>query len=403
MFRSAVVLAALMANSSYGFVPRALSPRSAISFHVVQDPSETDRSLVTKEANIKPKRRTTPTIDPFNPDFERIQSVPYNEAFPNSTKEYQTVRHADTGHVLHVPFRRVHLDDPDAPTLDLYDTSGPLGHSNPKHGIPKLRETWVQARLDNQRYYTQMHQAKQGIITEEMLFCAVREGVEPELVRSEVARGRAIICSNQKHLELEPMIIGRLFQVKINANIGNSAITSSIEEEVEKLQWSMLWGADTLMDLSTGKHIHQTREWIIRNSPIPVGTVPIYQALEKVDGIAEDLTWEVFRETLMEQADQGVDYWTIHAGVLLPYVPMTVNRKTGIVSRGGSIHAKVSFVGVLCVVLLIITVPGVVSHYVGLIFSATVEHLSPQRELCLRALGRYPRHLQPVRHCTLHW
>ena len=150
----------------------------------------------------------------------------------------------------------------------------------------------------------------------------------------------AIIVSNINHLELEPQIIGRKFAVKINANIGNSAVTSSIEEEVEKLQWSMLWGADTLMDLSTGKHIHQTREWILRNSPIPVGTVPIYQALEKVNGIAEDLTWEVFRDTLLEQAEQGVDYFTIHAGVLLQYVPLTVKRKTGIVSRGGSIHAK---------------------------------------------------------------
>ena len=159
-----------------------------------------------------------------------------------------------------------------------------------------------------------MHFAKQGMITEEMLFVAEREGVEPEFVRSEIARGRAIICSNKKHLELEPEIIGRMFKVKINSNIGNSAVTSSIEEEVEKLQWSTLWGADTLMDLSTGKHIHETREWIIRNSPIPVGTVPIYQALEKVDGIAEDLTWEAFRETLIEQAEQGVDYWTIHAG-----------------------------------------------------------------------------------------
>ena len=185
-----------------------------------------------------------------------------------------------------------------------------------------------------------MHFARKGMITEEMLFVAEREGVSPSFVRDEIARGRAIITSNKNHLELEPQIIGRMFKVKINANIGNSAITSSIEEEVEKLQWSTLWGADTLMDLSTGKHIHETREWIMRNSPIPVGTVPIYQALEKVDGIAEDLNWEVFRQTLIEQAEQGVDYFTIHAGVLLRYVPMTVSRKTGIVSRGGSIHAK---------------------------------------------------------------
>ena len=174
-----------------------------------------------------------------------------------------------------------------------------------------------------------------------MLYCAVREGVDPEFVRSEVERGRAIICSNKKHLELEPQIIGRMFKVKINANIGNSAVTSSIEEEVEKLQWSILWGGDTLMDLSTGKNIQETREWILRNSPIPVGTVPIYQALEKVHGVAEDLTWEVFRDTLIEQAEQGVDYFTIHAGVLLDFIPKTVKRKTGIVSRGGAIHAKV--------------------------------------------------------------
>lgn len=185
-----------------------------------------------------------------------------------------------------------------------------------------------------------MHYAKKGIITEEMLYAAVREGLDPEFVRAEVARGRAIIPSNKKHLELEPMIVGRNFKVKINANIGNSAVTSSIEEEVEKLQWSTMWGADTLMDLSTGKHIHQTREWILRNCPVPVGTVPIYQALEKVEGVAEDLTWEIFRDTLVEQAEQGVDYFTIHAGVLLRYVPITANRKTGIVSRGGSIHAK---------------------------------------------------------------
>lgn len=171
------------------------------------------------------------------------------------------------------------------------------------------------------------------MITEEMQFVAERENVDPEFVRSEIERGRAIITSNKKHLELEPEIIGRMFKVKINANIGNSAITSSIEEEVEKLQWSTLWGADTLMDLSTGTHIMETREWIMRNSPIPVGTVPIYQALEKVNGIAEDLNWEVLRETLIEQAEQGVDYFTIHAALLLPFVPMTINRKTGIVSR----------------------------------------------------------------------
>lgn len=308
---------------------------------VMTDPTGIDKleSLVSREANIKPTRRTKPTLDPFNPDFASIDSVPYNDAFPQSTKEYTTVIHEPTCHVLKVPFRRVHVEDEDEPFVDLYDTSGPQG-IDAKVGLPKLRQEWIAARQGKHERYTQMHFARQGIITEEMLFCATREGVEPEFVRSEVARGRAIICSNKNHLELEPQIIGRMFKVKINSNIGNSAITSSIEEEVEKLQWSMLWGADTLMDLSTGAHIHETREWIMRNSPIPVGTVPIYQALEKVDGIAEDLTWEVFRETLMEQAEQGVDYWTIHAGVLLRFVPMTVSRKTGIVSRGGAIHAK---------------------------------------------------------------
>ena len=299
----------------------------------------TEPDLVTYEANIKATRRTKPTADPFNPDFGRIQGVPYNTAFPASTKEYHEVVHEASSHVLKVPFRRVHIDDPDQPYLDLYDTSGP-GGVDPSHGLPKMRESWIQAREGKFERYTQMHFARQGIITEEMLFVAKRENVDAEFVRSEVARGRAIICSNKRHLELEPQIIGRMFKVKINANIGNSAVSSNIEEEVEKLQWSMLWGADTLMDLSTGQHIHQTREWIIRNSPIPVGTVPIYQALEKVDGIAEDLTWEVFRETLIEQAEQGVDYFTIHAGVLLRFVHLTVKRMTGIVSRGGSIHAK---------------------------------------------------------------
>src|SRR6188474_1060198 len=218
---------------------------------------------------------------------------------------------------------------------------------------------------------TQLHYARKGIITPEMEFVAIRENVgreraqpsgnrtdiqfqhpgesfgakipetiTPEFVRDEVARGRAIIPSNINHLELEPMIIGRNFLVKINANIGNSAVSSSIEEEVAKLQWATLWGADTVMDLSTGRNIHETREWIIRNSPVPIGTVPIYQALEKVGGVAEDLTWELFRDTLIEQAEQGVDYFTIHAGVRLPYIPMTAKRVTGIVSRGGSIMAK---------------------------------------------------------------
>jgi phosphomethylpyrimidine synthase len=335
------LLAAFAAQPSFGFAPIGISPRSTTNtLSVATDPRQIQtEDLVTKEANTKETRRTKPTLDPLNPEFERIQSVPYNEAFPRSTKEYKQATHEETGHVLNVPFRRIHLDDPDKPFLDLYDTSGPQGH-DPKQGIPKLRKDWIAKREGKFERYTQMHFAKKGMITEEMLFVAEREGVEPEFVRSEVERGRAIICSNKHHLELEPQIIGRMFKVKINANIGNSAITSSIEEEVEKLQWSTLWGADTLMDLSTGKHIHETREWIIRNSAIPVGTVPIYQALEKVDGIAEDLTWEAFRETLIEQAEQGVDYWTIHAGVLLRYVPMTVKRLTGIVSRGGSIHAK---------------------------------------------------------------
>eukprot|EP00536_Pseudo-nitzschia_multiseries_P006037 jgi/Psemu1/255053/estExt_Genewise1Plus.C_1240062 len=337
MFRNIALFVAL-ASPAFGFAPVTTPRASQIALGVATDPIKSEE-LVTKEANIKSVRRTKPTVNPMNPDFGQIQSVPYNEAFPQSTKEHRSVTHEETGHVLNIPFRRVHLEDPLQPHLDLYDTSGPQGH-DPKLGIPKVRADWIAAREGKHERYTQMHFAKKGMITEEMLYVAEREGVEPEFVRSEIARGRAIICSNKNHVELEPQIIGRMFKVKINANIGNSAITSSIEEEVEKLQWSTLWGADTLMDLSTGKHIHETREWIMRNSPIPVGTVPIYQALEKVDGIAEDLNWEVFRQTLIEQAEQGVDYFTIHAGVLLKYVPMTVNRKTGIVSRGGSIHAK---------------------------------------------------------------
>src|SRR5690606_36920735 len=187
---------------------------------------------------------------------------------------------------------------------------------------------------------TQMHYAKRGIITPKMEFVAIRENIDPEIVRQEVAASRAIITSNINHPESEPMIIGSRFHVKINANIGNSAVTSSIEEEVEKMLWAVRWGADTIMDLSTGKHIHAIREYIIRNCPVPVGTVPIYQALEKVNGVVEDLTWESYRDTLIEPAEQGVDYFTIHAGVLLRYIPMTVNRTTGIVSRGGSIMAQ---------------------------------------------------------------
>lgn len=284
--------------------------------------------------------RSKPTKDPYNPDF--IRPLTFEEAYPKCTKEYIPVTHEGTGEVMSVPFRRVHLadTDPGCEHLDLYDTSGPQG-VNPREGLPKLRKSWVGRREQKgDTTPTQMWYAKQGIVTEEMAYVAAREGMDPQFVLSEVARGRAIIPSNKRHLELEPMIVGRNFKVKVNSNIGNSAVTSSIEEEVEKLQWSTLWGADTLMDLSTGKHIHQTREWIMRNAPIPVGTVPIYQALEKVDGIVENLTWEVFRETLIEQAEQGVDYFTIHAGVLLRYIPMTASRMTGIVSRGGSIHAK---------------------------------------------------------------
>ncbi|HXH08147.1 MAG TPA: phosphomethylpyrimidine synthase ThiC, partial [Vicinamibacterales bacterium] len=187
---------------------------------------------------------------------------------------------------------------------------------------------------------TQMHYARRGIVTPEMEFVALREGLDPELVRAEVARGRAIIPANVNHPELEPMIIGRRFLVKINANIGNSVVASSIEEEVEKLRWATLWGADTVMDLSTGRDLYETREWILRNSPVPIGTVPIYEALEKVGGRPEELTWEIYRDTLIEQAEQGVDYFTVHAGVLLRYIPLTANRVTGIVSRGGSIIAR---------------------------------------------------------------
>jgi len=337
LFRSFVVAAALSSvPAALSFAPGAVPRTAAPALRVAAPINE---ELITTEANIKPTRRTRPTVDPLNPEFSRIKSVPYNDAFPSSTKEYKTITHRGTGHELQVPFRRVHLEDPEQPYLDLYDTSGPRD-IDPTQGLPKVRKDWVESREGKHDRYTQMHFARKGLITQEMLYVAEREGADAEFVRSEVARGRAIITSNKRHLELEPQIIGRMFKVKINANIGNSAVTSSIEEEVEKLQWSTLWGADTLMDLSTGKHIQQTREWILRNSPIPVGTVPIYQTLEKVDGIAEDLNWEVFREVLIEQAEQGVDYFTIHAGVLLRYVPMTINRKTGIVSRGGAIHAK---------------------------------------------------------------
>ncbi|WP_265520184.1 phosphomethylpyrimidine synthase ThiC [Oerskovia flava] len=241
---------------------------------------------------------------------------------------------------LRVPERRVHLSNGEH--LDLYDTSGPYTDDaasiDVRTGLPRTRADWERpAAVDGAR--TQLAWARAGVITDEMRFVAAREGVDVELVRDEVARGRAVIPANHRHPESEPMIIGKAFAVKINANIGNSAVTSSIEEEVEKMVWAARWGADTLMDLSTGKDIHETREWVLRNAPIPVGTVPIYQALEKVKGDPALLTWEVYRDTVIEQAEQGVDYMTVHAGVLLRYVPLTARRVTGIVSRGGSIMA----------------------------------------------------------------
>jgi phosphomethylpyrimidine synthase len=291
------------------------------------------------------------------------QKNSYGVAFPSSRKVFVEGRYG-----VQVPMREIVLSGGE-PSIRVNDTSGPLG-IDPQLGIPRLRKSWVLERRDveeTQVTYrpinpetavtipkslqnqplrstggpvTQMHYAKRGDITPEMEFVAIREGMDVEFVRDEVARGRAIIPSNINHPESEPMIIGRAFRVKINANIGNSAVGSSIEEEVEKLRWATLWGADTVMDLSTGKNIHETRQWIIRNSPVPIGTVPIYQALEKVGGIPEELTWEVYRDTLIEQCEQGVDYFTVHAGVLLRYVPMTAKRVTGIVSRGGSIMAK---------------------------------------------------------------
>ncbi len=265
---------------------------------------------------------------------------------------------------VRVPMREIALSAGEPP-LRVYDTSG-SHESDVRTGLPALRRPWIADRGDvvdvapagrgpgsaqipaslrrpvvrGTGPVTQMHYARRGEVTPEMEFVALREGLDPETVRSEVARGRAIIPANVNHPELEPMAIGRRFLVKINANIGNSAVSSSIDEEVEKLRWATLWGADTIMDLSTGPDIHETREWIVRNAPVPVGTVPIYQALEKVGGRPEDLTWEIYRDTLIEQAEQGVDYFTVHAGVLLRYVPATARRMTGIVSRGGSIHAK---------------------------------------------------------------
>ena len=284
---------------------------------------------------------------------------------------------------VRVPFAEVVLSDSPGPAgpvpnppVRLYDTSGP--GSVPTEGLPPLRRPWVLGRGDVEEIdgrpvrrrddgraavrregpgpdefpggprrplrarsgpVTQLHYARRGEVTPEMEFVATREGVAAEVVRAEVAAGRAILPANVNHPESEPMVIGRRFLVKVNANIGNSAVSSSIEEEVEKLTWATQWGADTVMDLSTGPDIHTTREWIVRNAPVPIGTVPIYQALEKVDGVPEELTWELYRDTLVEQAEQGVDYFTIHAGVLLRYVPLTAKRVTGIVSRGGSIMA----------------------------------------------------------------
>ena len=331
--------------------------------------------------------------------------------FPNSRKVYVEGSRPD----LQVPMREITLTSTQTesgvegnPPIRVYDSSGIYSDADCeidlRAGLPSLRAPWILERGDSEQLkspssdfgnvrfsdaqtahlrfehiknplraksgenVTQLHYARQGIITPEMEFVAIRENtaqqqaseqpelaaqhhgqshgasipfeITPEFVRNEIALGRAIIPANINHPEIEPMIIGRNFLVKVNANIGNSAVTSSIEEEVEKLAWSALWGADTVMDLSTGKNIHETREWIIRNSMVPIGTVPIYQALEKVDGVAENLTWEIYRDTLIEQAEQGVDYFTIHAGVLLRYVPLTAKRVTGIVSRGGSIMAK---------------------------------------------------------------
>ncbi len=334
--------------------------------------------------------------------------------FPNSTKVFVQGSRPD----VRVPMREIaqaatsaSFGEEENPPITVYDTSGPFTDPEKQidllKGMPDVRTPWIEDRADTEslagptsgygterqndpklahlrfehiraprraiagKNVSQMHYARQGIITPEMEYVAIRENakldeirkdprykklikqhpgenfganlpdeITPEFVRKEIAEGRAIIPANINHPELEPMIIGRNFRVKINTNIGNSAVTSSIEEEVEKMAWSARWGGDTLMDLSTGKNIHETREWILRNAPMPIGTVPIYQALEKVNGKAEDLTWEIFKDTLIEQAEQGVDYFTIHAGVLLRYVPLTADRVTGIVSRGGSIMAK---------------------------------------------------------------
>ncbi|MFK4290860.1 MULTISPECIES: phosphomethylpyrimidine synthase ThiC [Bacillus] len=308
------------------------------------------------------------------------EQIELKSSLPGSKKVYVD----GTREGMKVPMREIEQSDTNGvqnPPIRVYDTSGP--YTDPEYkvelekGLQAPRHSWTVGRGDVEAYegrevkpeddgvkvaskhtpvfpqmdrkplrakqganVSQMHYARNGIITSEMEYVAIREGVEPEFVRKEIAEGRAILPANINHPEAEPMIIGRNFHVKVNANIGNSAVSSSIAEEVEKMTWATRWGADTIMDLSTGKNIHTTREWIIRNAPVPVGTVPIYQALEKVNGIAEDLTWEVYRDTLIEQAEQGVDYFTIHAGVLLRYIPITAKRMTGIVSRGGSIMAQ---------------------------------------------------------------
>ncbi|ALQ70723.1 phosphomethylpyrimidine synthase ThiC [Bacillus cereus] len=308
------------------------------------------------------------------------EQIELKSSLPGSKKVYVDGPRAG----MKVPMREIEQSETNGvsnPPIRVYDTSGP--YTDPAYtvelekGLQAPRHSWILERGDVEAYegrevkpeddgvkvaskhtpifpqmdrqplrakqganVTQMHYARNGIITSEMEYVAIREGVEPEFVRKEIAEGRAILPANINHPEAEPMIIGRNFHVKVNANIGNSAVSSSIAEEVEKMTWATRWGADTIMDLSTGKNIHTTREWIIRNAPVPVGTVPIYQALEKVNGIAEDLTWEVYRDTLIEQAEQGVDYFTIHAGVLLRYIPITAKRTTGIVSRGGSIMAQ---------------------------------------------------------------
>ncbi|ARQ69793.1 phosphomethylpyrimidine synthase ThiC [Streptomyces marincola] len=255
-----------------------------------------------------------------------------------SHKAYLTGSRPD----LRVPVRRVHLTDGNAVTL--YDTSGPATDpavtTDVRRGLPPLRHRWIaERRADGTGDVTQLAYARRGVVTPEMEFVALRENVAPEFVRDEIAAGRAVLPVNVNHPESEPMIIGKNFLVKVNANIGNSAVTSSVEEEVEKMTWATRWGADTVMDLSTGRDIHTTREWVLRNSPVPIGTVPLYQALEKTGGRAEELSWEIYRETVIEQAEQGVDYMTVHAGVLLRHIPLTARRKTGIVSRGGSIMA----------------------------------------------------------------